>query len=116
MTPDSDDLSHVHEPVLLGEVLTYLALERTPERSDLVVDGTVGAGGHAKAIMTLGLPLIGGHLGQIAIGVTDTVMLGWYSVEALAAVTLGSTYYFVVTAVNESGESAASESISFIVD
>ena len=28
----------------------------------------------------------------------------------------GSTYYFVVTAVNESGESAASESISFIVD
>jgi len=53
-------------------------------------------GGHAKAIMTLGLPLIGGHLGQIAIGVTDTVMLGWYSVEALAAVTLGSTYYFVL--------------------
>ena len=28
----------------------------------------------------------------------------------------GSTYYFVVTAVNESGESAASQSISFIVD
>ena len=28
----------------------------------------------------------------------------------------GNTYYFVVTAVNESGESAASESISFIVD
>jgi predicted phage tail protein len=28
----------------------------------------------------------------------------------------GSTYYFVVTAVNESGESAASESISYIVD
>lgn len=28
----------------------------------------------------------------------------------------GSTYYFVVTAVNASGESAASQSISFIVD
>ena len=28
----------------------------------------------------------------------------------------GSTYYFVVTAVNESGESAASEIISYIVD
>ena len=28
----------------------------------------------------------------------------------------GSTYYFVVTAVNESGESAVSESISYIVD
>ncbi|MEM6940496.1 MAG: MATE family efflux transporter [Pseudomonadota bacterium] len=52
--------------------------------------------GHARAILTLGLPLIGGHLGQVAIGVTDTVMLGWYSVEALAAVTLGSTYFFVL--------------------
>lgn len=51
---------------------------------------------HVRAILTLGLPLIGGHLGQILIGVTDTVMLGWYSVEALAAVTLGSTYFFVI--------------------
>ncbi|UWR25410.1 MATE family efflux transporter [Sulfitobacter sp. S223] len=52
--------------------------------------------GHAKAIATLGLPLIGGHLAQMAIGVTDTVMLGWYGVEALAAVTLASTYFFVI--------------------
>ena len=52
--------------------------------------------GHARAILTLGLPLIGGHLAQILIGVTDTVMLGWYAVEALAAVTLGSTYFFVI--------------------
>jgi MATE family multidrug resistance protein len=51
---------------------------------------------HTKAILTLGLPLIGGHLGQIAIGVTDTVMLGWFSVEALAAVTLASSYFFVL--------------------
>ena len=51
---------------------------------------------HVGAILTLGLPLIGGHLGQILIGVTDTVMLGWYAVEALAAVTLGSTYFFVI--------------------
>ncbi len=50
--------------------------------------------GHARAILVLGLPLIGGHLGQTAIGATDTVMSGWYSVEALAAVTLGSTYFF----------------------
>jgi hypothetical protein len=28
----------------------------------------------------------------------------------------GSTYYFVVTAVNESGESAVSEGISYTVD
>lgn len=52
--------------------------------------------GHAGAILTLGVPLIGGHLGQMAIGVTDTVMLGWYGVEALAAVTLASTYFFVL--------------------
>ena len=51
---------------------------------------------HMGAILTLGLPLIGGHLAQMAIGVTDTVMLGWYGVEALAAATLGSTFFFVI--------------------
>ncbi|MEM6563502.1 MAG: MATE family efflux transporter [Pseudomonadota bacterium] len=51
---------------------------------------------HMRAILRLGVPLIGGHLAQMAIGVTDTVMLGWYGVEALAAVTLGSTYFFVL--------------------
>jgi MATE family multidrug resistance protein len=51
---------------------------------------------HVRAVLVLGLPLIGGHLAQIAIGVTDTVMLGWYGVEALAAVTLAATYYFVL--------------------
>ncbi len=49
--------------------------------------------GHAKALLVLGLPLIGGHIGQIAIGVTDTVMLGWYGVEELAAITLAGTYF-----------------------
>jgi len=52
--------------------------------------------GHARAIAILGLPLIGGHLAQISISVTDTVMLGWYGVEALAAVTLASSYFFVL--------------------
>ena len=51
---------------------------------------------HSGAILRLGLPLIGGHLAQIAIGLTDTVMLGWYSVDALAAVALGSTLLFVL--------------------
>ena len=50
---------------------------------------------HMRAILALGLPLIGGHLAQVAIGLTDTVMLGWYGVEALAAATLGSTFFFV---------------------
>ncbi len=52
-------------------------------------------GGHAKALALLGLPLMGGHLAQFAIGLTDTVMLGWYGVEELAAVTLAQSYFFV---------------------
>ena len=56
----------------------------------------MSVGGHVRAITVLGLPLIGGHLAQMAIGVTDTVMLGWYGVEALASVTLASTYFFVL--------------------
>ena len=61
MSPESDDLSHVHEPVLLNEVLTYLALEQPPRSSGLVVDGTLGAGGHAKAILEAapGVTLLG---------------------------------------------------------
>lgn len=52
--------------------------------------------GHARAIAVLGLPLIGGHLAQMAITLTDTVMLGWYGIEALAAVTLAGSYFFVL--------------------
>ena len=51
---------------------------------------------HAKAVVFLGVPLIGGHLGQVAIGLTDTVMLGWYGVEALAAGTLAHSVFFVL--------------------
>ncbi|MFY9211192.1 MAG: MATE family efflux transporter [Aestuariivita sp.] len=53
-------------------------------------------GGHVRALLVLGMPLIGGHLAQFAIGLTDTIMLGWYGVEALAAVTLAGTYFFVL--------------------
>jgi MATE family multidrug resistance protein len=51
---------------------------------------------HVRAVTILGLPLIGGHLAQIAIGLTDTVMLGWYGVDALAAITLASSYFFTL--------------------
>ena len=53
-------------------------------------------GAHARASLVLGLPLIGGHLGQVAIGVTDTVMLGWYGVEELAALGIASSVFFVL--------------------
>ncbi|MFV2034432.1 MAG: MATE family efflux transporter [Halocynthiibacter sp.] len=51
---------------------------------------------HAAKLLTLGFPLILSNLAQMAINVTDTVMLGWYSVEALAAVTLMTTLSFVL--------------------
>lgn len=52
--------------------------------------------GHARAIAILGLPLIGGHVAQFAIGLTDAAMLGWYSASALAAVTLASSYFHAI--------------------
>ncbi|MEL7167114.1 MAG: MATE family efflux transporter [Pseudomonadota bacterium] len=51
---------------------------------------------HARAIAVLGLPLIGGHLGQVAIGVTDTAMMGWYGVTELAALTASGSLFFVL--------------------
>ncbi len=57
---------------------------------------TLSYGAHARATLTLGLPLIGSHLAQMSLHVTDTVMLGWYSVEALAAGVLGASSFFVI--------------------
>ncbi len=51
---------------------------------------------HARAALKLGLPLVGSHLAQLAITLTDALMLGWYSVEALAAEVLGGTLFFVL--------------------
>jgi MATE family multidrug resistance protein len=50
---------------------------------------------HARATLVLGLPLIGSHLAQMALHVTDTVMLGWYGVAELAAVVLGASVFFI---------------------
>ncbi|UWQ20807.1 MATE family efflux transporter [Jannaschia sp. W003] len=49
---------------------------------------------HLRRTLLLGLPLVGSQLAQILIGVTDTAMLGRYSVEALAAGTLAHTVFF----------------------
>ncbi len=51
---------------------------------------------HARAILALGLPLIGSQVAQFAIHVTDTLMLGWYDTRALAAVTLAGSYWFML--------------------
>lgn len=50
---------------------------------------------HARAVLVLGLPLIASHLAQFAIMLTDAVMLGRYSVEALAAEVLAHGFFFL---------------------
>ncbi|MEZ5778110.1 MAG: MATE family efflux transporter [Paracoccaceae bacterium] len=52
--------------------------------------------GHARALLALGLPLVGSHLAQMLLHATDTVMLGWYGVAELASVVLGSSSFFIV--------------------
>jgi len=50
---------------------------------------------HRRAILRLGGPLIASHMAQFAIHMTDTIMLGWYDVAALAAATIATTMFFV---------------------
>ena len=54
---------------------------------------------HYKATLTLGLPLIGSHLMQMVPSLTDTVMLGWYGVDALAASVLAHSLFFIILIV-----------------
>jgi len=51
---------------------------------------------HMRAILVLGLPLIGSHLAQFAVHMVDTIMLGWYDLTALAASVLATSFFFVV--------------------
>src|SRR5699024_4654842 len=51
---------------------------------------------HARALLMLGLPLIGANLARIAIGVTDTVMIGWYNVDALAGLVIANSMQFIL--------------------
>lgn len=51
---------------------------------------------HARALLVLGVPLVGSHLAQMLLHVVDTVILGWYGVTELAAVVIGSSSFFVV--------------------
>ena len=51
---------------------------------------------HARDTLALGLPLAGSSLAQMALHVTDVVMMGWYGVVPLAAVVLGASSFFIV--------------------
>jgi MATE family multidrug resistance protein len=54
------------------------------------------AADHARGTLVLGLPLIGSHVAQFGLHVTDTIMLGWYGVVPLAAGVLGASSFFVL--------------------
>lgn len=51
---------------------------------------------HFRATLLLGLPLIGGHLAQFVVWATDTLMLGRYGVEELAAVVLATSLFMTL--------------------
>ena len=52
--------------------------------------------GDMLPLIKLGLPLVGSSIAGFLIHMTDTMMLGWYDVTALAAVTLATSAWFVV--------------------
>lgn len=54
---------------------------------------------HFRATLSLGLPLIGSHLMQMVPNLTDTVMLGWYGVDELAASVLAHSLFFIILIV-----------------
>lgn len=50
---------------------------------------------HIRKLLMLGLPLVGANVAGFSIHMTDSIMLGWYSVTSLAAVTVAAGLWFV---------------------
>ncbi|MEO1704535.1 MAG: MATE family efflux transporter, partial [Pseudomonadota bacterium] len=55
-----------------------------------------GHGPEARATLALALPLAGSLVAQVALGATDTLMMGWYGVPELAALTVATSFFFVL--------------------
>lgn len=51
---------------------------------------------HVRRLLVLGLPLVGANIAGFSIHMTDTIMLGWYSVTSLAAATVATSLWFIV--------------------
>ncbi|MDB6181723.1 MATE family efflux transporter [Paracoccus fistulariae] len=51
---------------------------------------------HVAATLSLGLPLIGSHIARMAIGVADTVMVGWYGIAELAALVIATSFFHLM--------------------
>ncbi len=54
---------------------------------------------HTRALLKLGLPLVGSTTAGFLIHMTDTIMLGWYDVQALAAAVVATSIWFVIFVV-----------------
>jgi MATE family multidrug resistance protein len=52
--------------------------------------------GHVADTVGLAVPLVGAQLAQMAMGVTDTVMIGWLGATELAGSVLGTQAYFLL--------------------
>lgn len=50
---------------------------------------------HTRKLLGLGLPLVGANVAGFSIHMTDSLMLGWYSVTSLAAATVSGGLWFV---------------------
>lgn len=61
-----------------------------------MTDPVMTYGAHLRATLSLGLPLVGGHLAQFAIGLTDTIVVGWYGIPELAALVLATSVFFTL--------------------
>ncbi|WP_296427519.1 MATE family efflux transporter [Yoonia sp.] len=71
---------------------------------------------HTRAILRLGMPLILSNLAQFAIHMTDTIMLGWYDVTALAASTIATTLFFVIFIVGAGFAQAVTPMVAAAVE
>ncbi len=60
------------------------------------MNGSAPLAPQARQLLALGLPLIGSHLAQIALHVTDTILMGRYGTVPLAAVVLATSFFFVL--------------------
>ncbi len=69
----------------------------------------------AVELMKLAGPLILTQLAQMAIGTTDTIMLGRYSKTALAAAVLGNTVFFFCWIIGSGPSAAVSPMIAHIL-
>ena len=69
----------------------------------------------ARELMKLAGPLIATQLAQMAIGTTDTLMLGQFSKTALAAAVLGNTVFFFCWIIGSGPSAAVSPMIAHIL-